>query len=498
MFKILKKQFSFLALTALIFQIFAIQSLAAFAAESGSVVINEVAWAGSSDNSNDEWIELYNPTNQSVDLSGWYVEDDGSTKYQIASGSVSAHGYFLIEDNESAVSNVIADAVIGLSLANAGDSLILKDNLGNIIDTVNAGGAAWYAGNATDKSSMERVDPAFVSASAENFASALSGNGSKASLGGNILGTPKSTNSTYAGGGAKAYFESNKATVYNGNTVTVSTYVSDATDLYAYGFEINYPKEFLSFVSAQESDFLKSDGAGTAFNAGLKDSVEGTVIIGNARLKNPPIGLDGSGKLFDLNFKVVSAVAGSAEINFAANSFLADSKGDVPVKFSKANINIAEGTGATAKVNDLKIAAGDQRYSFKLSWLKNPDEADLYIIKRKMANQSYIKIGETTEGFFVDEKTLVPGVEYNYQVIAVKNNLESTATEITASESRGIKGDIDRSDRVDGRDIFKLAKSYGNEFGDEEYDPLADINFDGVIDGKDLMDIGVNFAMSYK
>src|SRR3989338_8252749 len=98
MFKILKQQFSFLALITLILQIFAIQSLAAFAAESGSVVVNEVAWAGSSDNSNDEWIELYNSTNQAVDLSGWYIEDDGSTKYQIASGSVAAHGYFLIED----------------------------------------------------------------------------------------------------------------------------------------------------------------------------------------------------------------------------------------------------------------------------------------------------------------------------------------------------------------------------------------------------------------
>ena len=35
-----------------------------FAANLGDVVINEVAWAGSGDNSNDEWIELYNTTSQ--------------------------------------------------------------------------------------------------------------------------------------------------------------------------------------------------------------------------------------------------------------------------------------------------------------------------------------------------------------------------------------------------------------------------------------------------
>ena len=33
---------------------------------------------------------------------------------------------FLIEDNENAISNVAANAVINLSLANAGDSLVLK------------------------------------------------------------------------------------------------------------------------------------------------------------------------------------------------------------------------------------------------------------------------------------------------------------------------------------------------------------------------------------
>ena len=38
---------------------------------SASVVINEIAWMGSSDNANAEWIELYNGGNDSIVVTGW-------------------------------------------------------------------------------------------------------------------------------------------------------------------------------------------------------------------------------------------------------------------------------------------------------------------------------------------------------------------------------------------------------------------------------------------
>ena len=49
-----------------------------------------------------DWIEIYNPTNQEVDLAGYYVTDDYTvpTKYQIPTGEVTtiipAGGYKLI------------------------------------------------------------------------------------------------------------------------------------------------------------------------------------------------------------------------------------------------------------------------------------------------------------------------------------------------------------------------------------------------------------------
>ena len=42
------------------------------------VVINEVAWSGNVSNSKGEWIELYNPGEVDIELTGWkLVADDG-------------------------------------------------------------------------------------------------------------------------------------------------------------------------------------------------------------------------------------------------------------------------------------------------------------------------------------------------------------------------------------------------------------------------------------
>lgn len=474
----------------------------AMAANLGDVVINEVAWAGTADNSNDEWIELYNPTNQNIDMSGWYFEDDGSKLPAFQNAQIAPHGYFLIEDSEETVSTIQADAILNFSLANAGDSLVLKDSSGKIIDQVNANGGAWYAGNGTDKSTMERIDPSKTSDQADNWASSLTGNGAKSRNAGDILGTPRSVNSNYGGSGVEVYFDPAEIFTASGEIIKVPVYVDNVTDLYAYGFEINYAPALLSFVSAKEADFLKSDGVSTAFNTALKDDEEGTLIVGNARLINPAKGLDGSGELFELTFKVVSPESDSGEMNFSGSSFLADANGDLPVKFKSTDINVAEEPAGVDSIANLKIGLGEEKYSLKLSWQEDLDGANSYIIKRKTPKGEFVKLAEISDAFFMDKDSvvgagkLIPGVNYVYQVIAVKNNVQSIPLEITGAETRGIKGDNNRNAQVDGKDIENLARSYGSEYDDEEYNILTDTNYDGLIDGNDLIDIGVNFGLS--
>lgn len=468
----------------------------------GSVVINEVAWAGSLDNSNDEWIELYNPTSQSVDLSGWYVEDDYTDKYTIVSGAISSHGYFLIEDNENAVASVTADAVIGLSLANSGDSLILKNASGSVIDSVNVSGGAWYAGSNTTKATMERIDPTVMADSASNFESAVSSNGATGSLGGAILGTPKSQNSVYKGGisATKVEFDLSNETPLQGEAITATVIINGASDLFSYGFDVLYDPAKLEYISTKEEKFLSGNGAAsTAFDSSLENGQAGKLIVGAARTVSPASGVSGSGNLFAITFKVKGVKDDSLSLVFGGGSFITNSSGDALANFMNASFFV--GSNQIDAISNLAIVAGTSNYSLKLSWTAPSSGADDYLIFRKGPDGKFTQIGSTKEVYFVDSDSLssggkiIPMIIYEYQVKAVKNGIQSSALSISGSENRGLKGDNNRSGRVDGKDLDNLARHYGAGLADSSFDGLIDTNFDGMIDGSDLIDIGANFGL---
>ena len=133
-----------------------------------TVVINEIMWMGSTQSSSDEWIELKNITEEDIDLTGWSIDGAGSSlsAITIASGVIPANGFFLISNYDSsgsAISDGIAINVVvpGVSLANGGEQLTLKDPASNMIDQTPIG--AWEDGNNNDspvdqRNSMERND----------------------------------------------------------------------------------------------------------------------------------------------------------------------------------------------------------------------------------------------------------------------------------------------------------------------------------------------------
>jgi len=94
--------------------------------EMPEVIINELAWAGSSVSSSDEWIELKNTTDQNQDISGWQVTkktDTASPMVTITVGSIPPHGYFLIsnysETSASSVLDIQPDIILSsVSLSN--------------------------------------------------------------------------------------------------------------------------------------------------------------------------------------------------------------------------------------------------------------------------------------------------------------------------------------------------------------------------------------------
>jgi hypothetical protein len=118
------------------------------------IFINEVAWAGTVASSSDEWIELFNPNSDPVDLAGWSLSDDGDLTVML-SGTIAPYSYLLLErTDDNAISNIAADLIYSGNLNNRGERLELRDPSGAEIDSAN-GSSGWPAGSRITHASME-------------------------------------------------------------------------------------------------------------------------------------------------------------------------------------------------------------------------------------------------------------------------------------------------------------------------------------------------------
>lgn len=127
-------------------------------AESGPpVVINEIAWMGTTNSANDEWIELFNNTSGAVNLDGWMLKSPDEKIKIPLSGQLSANGFFLLErTDDNSAPNAAADLIYTGALLNSGIKLWLYDNFNNLIDEADCG-TGWFAGDNETKQTMERA-----------------------------------------------------------------------------------------------------------------------------------------------------------------------------------------------------------------------------------------------------------------------------------------------------------------------------------------------------
>lgn len=162
-----------------------------------AVMVNEVAWAGTAASSSDEWIELYNPGPVSVNLSQWLLTDEGDLEVTFPAGLIiPANGFLLLErTDDSTVSDMAADLIYTGGLSNEGETLTLRDALGNVVDTANADGSTWPAGSADAYASMERL--AVAPDAASNWRTHAGAQNGLDADGNPIRGTPRGINSAY-------------------------------------------------------------------------------------------------------------------------------------------------------------------------------------------------------------------------------------------------------------------------------------------------------------
>lgn len=160
------------------------------------ILINEIAWSGTDASPYDEWIELYNPGADPVQLDGWILTDGQDIEIEL-SGSIPAGGYFLLErTDDSTISTLPAGQLYTGTLSNRGEALLLADAAGGVIDTANQSAEAWPAGSAPGRTSMERICSQDSSACWQSC-STVSGSALDAA-GNPIKGTPLQANSSSA------------------------------------------------------------------------------------------------------------------------------------------------------------------------------------------------------------------------------------------------------------------------------------------------------------
>jgi len=107
------------------------------------IVINEINYNSANDFDSGDWIELYNISDQPIDISNWYFSDsDSSHKFIFPNGTIiEPDSYLVVVDNDSAFTSRFPDiknyvSETGFGLSGSGEFMKLVNDEGQIIDSL--------------------------------------------------------------------------------------------------------------------------------------------------------------------------------------------------------------------------------------------------------------------------------------------------------------------------------------------------------------------------
>ena len=128
---------------------FTFQTVAAPTSSVPDILISEVFYDTPGNESEEEWIEIYNTTGQQIDLSGWSLVDDNGDGQSFAFSNkhkINGNTFLTLAIDRQGFNDLYgyhADDIVSLPpLNNGGDVLILFDDSGSEIDAV-----AWEGGS---------------------------------------------------------------------------------------------------------------------------------------------------------------------------------------------------------------------------------------------------------------------------------------------------------------------------------------------------------------
>lgn len=128
-----------------------------------AITFSEIAWMGSVESANHEWIELHNE-GSAIDVSGWTITDDMNLSISLE-GVVPANSRVVLERTSDTSAPGAAFLIYTGSLVNAGATLKLIRADGSVEDQI-AGGEGWelIGGDNTTKETAQYTEAGWVTA----------------------------------------------------------------------------------------------------------------------------------------------------------------------------------------------------------------------------------------------------------------------------------------------------------------------------------------------
>ena len=106
-----------------------------------SIVINEINYHSADDLDTGDWVELYNPNDAAVDLSGWnFQDDDDDHSFVLPGGTlIEPRGFLVLCRDGAALESLLGVSCVGdfdFGLKNSGELVRLSDSDGLLVDSV--------------------------------------------------------------------------------------------------------------------------------------------------------------------------------------------------------------------------------------------------------------------------------------------------------------------------------------------------------------------------
>lgn len=158
--------------------------------EAADIIVNEIMYNASETNESGDWIELYNPTEAIIDISGWILkDDDDSHTFEFQNGTEMTPNSYLVISADLTAFNSQYESItpllgeLGFNLSGNSDQIRLYDDTGLLVDSLQYDDEDPWDSNADGTGySLELIESESDNSLPENWTAAIKLGGTPGSI----------------------------------------------------------------------------------------------------------------------------------------------------------------------------------------------------------------------------------------------------------------------------------------------------------------------------